>query len=71
MDLQSGSGDGVSCSLTEGEADGVVRSVVGKTRVGCGFIALKISSDTFKPKMPVQLLQQLIEVLSQAKVRRR
>ena len=55
---------GVLCSLTAGEANVVVRSVVAKGAGYCGFAALCVLSQRFNPKTPARLLQFLSTVLS-------
>ena len=55
---------GVLCSLTSGEANVIVRSVVGKGFGFCGFSALSFLNNRYNPKTPARLLQCLTEVIS-------
>ena len=54
----------VLCSLTAGEANIVVRSVVQKGAGFCGFSAICLLSQRFNPKTPARMLQFLSLVLS-------
>jgi hypothetical protein len=54
---------GVLCGMTGGEANTVVRGVVAKEGVQCGFTALKSLAERFNPKTPARLLQFLAEVI--------
>ena len=55
---------GVLCSLTSGEANVVVRSVVQKGAGYCGFAALCVLSQRFNPKTPARILQFLTTILN-------
>ena len=55
---------GVLCSLTAGEANVVVRSVLQKGAGYCGFAALCLLSQRFNPKTPARILQFLTTVLN-------
>ena len=55
---------GVLCSLTAGEANVVVRSVLQKGVGYCGFAALCLLAQRFNPKTPARILQYLTTVLS-------
>ena len=54
---------GILCTLTSGEANVVVRSVVQKGLGYCGFAALCLLSQRFNPKTPTRVLQLLTAVL--------
>ena len=60
---------GVLCSLTAGEANVVVRSVLQKGAGYCGFAALCMLSQRFNPKTPARILQFLTTVLNPAPVK--
>ena len=60
---------GVLCSLTAGEANVVVRSVVQKGVGYCGFAALCLLSQRFNPKTPARILQYLTTVLNPTPVK--
>lgn len=60
---------GVLCSLTAGEANVVVRSVVQKGAGYCGFAALCLLSQRFNPKTPARILQFLSVILSPTPVK--
>ena len=55
---------GVLCSLTSGEANVVVRSILQKGAGYCGFAALCVLSQRFNPKTPARILQFLTTVLN-------
>ena len=55
---------GVLCSLTEGEANVVVRSTIQRGLGYCGFAALCLLSQRFNPKTPARVLQLLTTVLN-------
>ncbi len=55
---------GVLCALTSGEANVIVRSVVGKGFLYDGFVALQFLNVRFNPKTPARLLQCLSAVIS-------
>ena len=54
----------VLCSLTGGEANVVVRSVIQKGAGYCGFCAICLLSQRFNPKTPARMLQFMQAVLS-------
>lgn len=60
---------GVLCSLTGGEANVVVRSVIQKGAGYCGFAALCVLSQRFNPKTPARILQYLTTVLNPTPVK--
>ena len=60
---------GVLCSVTSGEANMIVRSVVGKGVGYCGFTALYLLGQRFNPKTPAKLLQCVLEVVRSGKMR--
>ena len=60
---------GVLCSLTGGEANVVVRSVVQKGAGYCGFSALCLLSQRFNPKTPARVLQFLTAILNPTPVK--
>ena len=60
---------GVLCSLTGGEANVVVRSVIQKGAGYCGFAALCMLSQRFNPKTPARVLQFLTTILNPAPVK--
>ena len=55
---------GVLCSLTGGEANVVVRSVIQRGAGYCGFAALCLLSQRFNPKTPARVLQFLTAILN-------
>jgi hypothetical protein len=60
---------GVLCSLTTGEANVVVRSVIAKGVGYCGFSALHVLNLRFNPKTPALVLQHLGLVINPAPVK--
>ena len=60
---------GVLCSLTGGEANVVVRSVIQKGAGYCGFAALCVLSQRFNPKTPARILQYLTTELNPTPVK--
>ena len=55
---------GILCSLTSGEANVVVRSVLSKGVGYCGFAALHALNSRFNPKTPARVLHYLGQVIS-------
>ena len=58
---------GLLCALTAGEANTVVRGVVGRVGGQCDFVVLKLMAIRFNPKTPARLLQFVLEVYVQGR----
>ncbi len=60
---------GVLCGLTGGDADGVVRGILAKHQMRCGFAAYFMLNVRFNPKTPGRMLQFLLTVTNTPSVK--